>query len=580
MRDAPDGKVNVDMLGDMQNQENISPLHILEDDWLDQSSSRVSPYKKIDEMPTAHILRAVSDWSHYIEPENQFGWTAQDMDTWILPIVSGEFAKDTSGSTSINRSARVEGHIALLRSFVKSSGIYALASVALPLINLVLAPFLTHYLSPTDYGILTILTTFISLGAGISQLGLASAFFRAYGYDYTSNDDRRDVLATATWLLCSISALIVAAGVIFAPFLAGVFFGRSTFSSLIALAVGVVALQNLTVPGFAWMRAEGRAAFYAILAICSLLITLVANLYLVGILHMGVIGSLLATGSGYAGVIICTIPFILVRAGIRMRVHIARSMLTYGLPLVLNLVSYWILQLSDRYLLTVFGSLAQTARYAVAYTLGSAMSVVVLGPFTLAWPTTMFAIAKREDAVQVFKLVFRWFGVFLLFAAFALSCLGTILLDWLFPLSYHSSAFIVPIVATSIAFYGIYYIFMVGANVVRKTWLTAVFTTIAAIVNVSLNLFLIPHYQAMGAAASTLLAYIVLALVAYVVNQRIYPISFEIGRFIVALLVGVACYIGSSFLATSQGLLGTCIVYFSTLAFYGLCLLVLVKLPA
>ncbi len=208
------------------------------------------------------------------------------------------------------------------------------------------------------------------------------------------------------------------------------------------------------------------------------------------------------------------------------------------------------------------------------------MSVVVLGPFTLAWPTTMFAIAKREDAVQVFKLVFRWFGVFLLFAAFALSCLGTILLDWLFPLSYHSSAFIVPIVATSIAFYGIYYIFMVGANVVRKTWLTAVFTTIAAIVNVSLNLFLIPHYQAMGAAASTLLAYIVLALVAYVVNQRIYPISFEIGRFIVALLVGVACYIGSSFLATSQGLLGTCIVYFSTLAFYGLCLLVLVKLPA
>lgn len=580
MRDALDGKVDVDMLGGRQNQENISPVDTLEDDWLDQSSPGISPYKNIDELPTAHILSAVSDWSPHINPEIQFGYAVHDMDTWILPIIGVEFSKGTAASTLRDRGNSVEGHIALLRSFIKSSGIYAVASVALPLINLVLAPFLTHYLSPTDYGILTILTTFISLGAGISQLGLASAFFRAYGYDYTSNDDRRDVLATATWLLCSISVLIVAAGILFAPFLAGAFFGHSTLSPLIALAVGVVALQNLTVPGFAWMRAEGRAAFYAILAICSMLITLVANLYLVGILHMGVIGSLLATGSGYAGVIICTIPFILVRAGIRMRVAIARSMLIYGLPLILNLVSYWVLQLSDRYLLSVFGSLAQTARYTAAYTLGSAMSVVVMGPFTLAWPTTMFAIAKREDAVQVFKLVFRWFGMFLLFAAFALSILGTVLLDWLFPLSYHSSAFVVPIVAASIAFYGIYYVFMVGANVVRKTWLTAVFTTIAAIVNVGLNLFLIPHYQAMGAAASTLLAYIVLALVAYIVNQRIYPISFEVGKFIFALLVGIACYVGSSFLATSQGFLGTCVVYISALTFFGLFLLILAKLPA
>jgi O-antigen/teichoic acid export membrane protein len=571
----------LNMLEDKQNKINTTSIDTHEDDWLAQLSASVYPKERIDELPTSVNLRAVNiDWSHRNELEIQYSWAIDEMATWILPVVSVEHTRGGTTSAHATANVGVGSHISLLLSFIKTSGIYALASVVLPLITLVLAPFLTHYLSPTDYGVLTILNTFISLGAGITQLGLSSAFFRAYSYDYSSDDDRRDVLATSTSLLCLISIPTVIGAVFLAPFLADVLFGRSLLGSVVGLALVVILLQNLTVPGFAWMRAEGRAHFYSSLSISSLLITLFANLVLVGRLHMGIAGALIATGSGYASVIICTIPIIVVRAGIRIRVDITKSMLAYGLPLVFNLVSYWVLQLSDRYLLSLFGSLAQTARYAAAYTLGSAMLVVVMGPFTLAWPTTMFAIAKRKDALQIFKLVFRWFSLFLLFAAFGLSFVGTILLDLLFPVSYHSAASVIPVVAVSIAFYGVYYVFMTGANVVRKTWLAAVFMTIAAIVNVVLNLFLIPHYQAMGAAASTLIAYVVLALVAYIVNQRIYPLSFEIGRFMFALLVGMALYSGSSFLASFQGIFGACGIYGGALALYGLCLVILARLPA
>src|SRR2546430_11493969 len=44
--------------------------------------------------------------------------------------------------------ASAEGQVAVLRKLIKSSGVYALSSVALPLIALVLSPFLTHNLSP------------------------------------------------------------------------------------------------------------------------------------------------------------------------------------------------------------------------------------------------------------------------------------------------------------------------------------------------------------------------------------------------------------------------------------------------
>src|SRR5262249_34457678 len=88
------------------------------------------------------------------------------------------------------------GYVAITRNMAKSSGIYALASLGPPLVSLVLAPFLTHQLSPSDYGILTVLTTVISLAAGITQLGLNSAFFRVYGYEYSEPEDRRAVLAS------------------------------------------------------------------------------------------------------------------------------------------------------------------------------------------------------------------------------------------------------------------------------------------------------------------------------------------------------------------------------------------------
>lgn len=494
------------------------------------------------------------------------------------PIIGSEHIKGTAPSSSRAPVAGTESLIAPVRDLLKSSGIYAIASMAPPVVSLVLAPFLTHHLSPADFGILAILNTLISLGAGITQLGLGSAFFRAYGYDYTSSEDRRYVLGTVTILLCLVSLPTVIVVALMAPFLAHLMFGQPALSGFVVLAAGVIFLRNLSIPGFAWLRAESRPFFFSLLSIGNLLITLVANIVLVGVLHLGLAGSLLATGCGYAGVIICTLPIILLHAVLRMRADIVRNLLAFGIPLVFNFIAVWILELADRYLLGIFSSFAETARYAVGYTLGSAMSIIVIGPFTLAWPTAMFAIAKREDAPQIFKLVFRWLSMFLLFAAFGLSIVGIILLDWLFPVSYHSGANVIPIVAASVAFYGVYYVFGVGESVTRKTWWTPILLAIAALVNVALNLVLIPHYGAMGAAVATLIAYIVLASFGYIVNQRLYPVPFEIGIFLIALLIGTALYIGSDFLGRGFGTYGAWGISLCALVLYGGCLVLLGKL--
>jgi len=348
----------------------------------------------------------------------------------------------------------------------------------------------------------------------------------------------------------------------------------------VRLASLVVLLQNLTVPGFAWLRAENRASFYSILSIAMLLINLGATIVLVGILHMGIAGSLIATGIGYAVVLASTLPLMLRHAGIHLRADIAWGLLAFGLPNVANFVSVWILQLSDRYLLSHMASLSQTAVYAVAYSLGGVLSPLIIAPFSLAWPSTMYAIAKKDNAADIFRLVFRWFSIILLFATFGLSLVSVIVLHLFFPPSYHSAAPMIPIITTSIMFYGVYVVMTVGVSIRRKTWFAVAFTTTSALINVGCNLILIPHYGSMGAALSTLLAYVVLALIAYIVNQRIYPVPFEIGTFIIALVLGIGLYIGSSFFAQGQGSYMAWEISLSALVVYGACLGLIIYLSS
>jgi O-antigen/teichoic acid export membrane protein len=507
-----------------------------------------------------------------------------DIPTAIVPAITLEQLTGTHQKLEKDQKtdkvgvAVEESQVALLSKLVKSSGVYALSSIAVPLIGLVLSPFLTHHLSLSDYGALAITNTAIGLAVGLTQLNLASAFVRAYIYEYSTEQDRSDVVATVATLLCLISipvALIIA---LLAPQLADLLFGHPGFGLSIALAGGVVLLQNLTVPGLSMLRSQNRPLPYSLLSLSNLLVTLFASLFLVGALKEGIEGAIIANGLGYACIVICTLPRIFWKKGIKVRLDMTKSMLAYGLPLVLNFISYWILQLLDRYLLSLYGSLAETAKYTVAYTLGSVISVVIISPFTLAWPTLMFSTAKRADAQQTFKIIFRWLSMILLFTAFALSFAATVILKWLFPVNYYSAANVIPFVAGALVFYGLYFVFMVGVNIRRMTWLAAVFMTIAAVVNVGLNLVLIPSYGAVGAAAATLIGYAVLALVAYIVNQKIYPVPFELGRFGCALLIGAVLYAGCDFLSRNQGTYTGWGIHLGGLVLYGGCLVWLGKL--
>jgi O-antigen/teichoic acid export membrane protein len=506
-------------------------------------------------------------------------WDVLDIDkqtTLILPTVQ---ILEKASEPGLEKSETV-GYISLIRNLIKSSGIYALASFASPLVALVLAPFLTHNLSSTDYGALAVLITVISLVCGSTQLGLDSAFFRAYNYDYETEKDRSDVLSTLIILLSMSTFPVVVVLVIVGPACAEFLLKSASFGNAVKLTALVILMQNLTIPSFSWLRAENRPIFFTMLSVVNLLVVLLATVILVGMLHLGINGALIATAGGYATVVFCTLPLMLWRAGLHLRMDITKGLISFGLPNVTSLLAVWVLQLSDRYLLARFGSLGQVGGYNVAYTLGGVLATAIIAPFNLAWPTAMYAIAKKDNAARLFQLVFRWFSCLLLFATYGFSLVSIGLLNFFFPPSYRVSAPIIPIIAMSIMFYGVYIIFLTGGAIRRKTWFAVLFTATSAVVNILLNLVLIPLYGSMGAALSTLLSYMLLAALAYVVIQRIYYIPYQIGQFLIGLLIGIALYCASDLLAQSQEGAIVWVIHVANLYLYGCCLASLVMLPS
>jgi len=103
----------------------------------------------------------------------------------------------------------------------------------------------------------------------------------------------------------------------------------------------------------------------------------------------------------------------------------------------------------------------------------------------------------------------------------------------------------------------------------RKTWLAFIALLFSALLNIGVNIVLIPLYGAMGAAIATLVAYIALAVVSYLFNQRIYRVPFEVGLFLVALGIGIALYFADSRLAQGQSDVIVWSIHIGLLLLYG-----------
>lgn len=221
--------------------------------------------------------------------------------------------------------------------------------------------------------------------------------------------------------------------------------------------------------------------------------------------------------------------------------------LRFGLPLVPHLVFGWILAVADRLFLERMVSLDEVGLYSLGYQIAMIISLLV-NAINSAWSPIFYDTAKSHaNAPAMVARVCTLYTAGVSLAAAGLILAAPDLLHLMATPAYFGAAPVVPVVAVAYVFQGLYFMSVTALFYVKRTRILPALTGIAAVVNVSANLLLIPRLGMMGAAWATVLSFGALFIGTNIAAQRVYHIPYEYRKMVGLLVMLGLVAVGSSF---------------------------------
>jgi O-antigen/teichoic acid export membrane protein len=211
----------------------------------------------------------------------------------------------------------------------------------------------------------------------------------------------------------------------------------------------------------------------------------------------------------------------------------------FGLPLVPSALLLWVTNFSDRFFLVKLTDTSEVGLYSVGVRVASAM-VLLLTAFRMAWPAFAYSIKSDDEAKRTYAWVLTYLVVLSTWIATALALLSPWLVDWLTAPQFSSASRVVGPLSFAAVSFGGFIVLSIGIGRARRTQFNWVITGVAAVVNVTLNLALIPSYGMMGAAVATVAAYTVMFAGMAWWAQRIFPCPYQWRRVLTAAAAGIA----------------------------------------
>ena len=424
-----------------------------------------------------------------------------------------------------------------LKRLARHTAIYGMGGLVSRILAVLLLPLYTHYLPPNSYGRVEIVTAATAVLSIVLQMGIASAFFRFY-FDTKDPAARLLVVRTSFWFTMAMSTAGLVLGVVFAAPVGHVL-GLGHDPSLVrAGAVGLWAqtnYQQLT----ALFRVEERSLAYALASVCNVLITVVAMVVFVAVFHWGAVGIVVGNFVGTLCVYFVLVAYRSEQLGLQFDRGLLRRMQGFGLPLVPSALALWAINFVDRQFVVHYKDLAETGVYSAAIKVASVITFVMIA-FRTAWPAFAYSIEDDREARRTYAFVLTYLMTLASWLALALGALSPWLVSLLTNASYQRAEKGVPILAYAFALYAGYTVLAIGSGRARRTQLNWVVTGAGAAVNVGINFWLIPRYGMVGAAISTLAAYVVLFAGMTLYAQRVYPVPYQWRRLLTSIGTGAA----------------------------------------
>lgn len=412
----------------------------------------------------------------------------------------------------------------------KETAIYGLSSILGRLMNFLLAPFYTNVLLTSENGIVANVYAYVAFAYVVYCYGFEIAYMRFVST--LEIGDEKQNFSTPFLSLVATSVALSSVIHLSASTIAGWIGIPGNGTVLVQYAAWILCFDTLSVVPFAALRMDQRPKMFAVLKLSNIFVNVVLNVVLILVFHMRAEGVLLA--NLIASIATFVITFTVVRSKFKpaFSTPLFRELLKFGLPLIPSGLAGMALQIVDRPIVKALTNNSTLGIYQINYRLGIAMMLVV-GMFDYAWRPFFLTSAREPEAKSLFSKVFTFFILVMLLVFLGVSFFVEDLVriqifgKHFFHPDYWVGVPIVPWILLGYVFNGAYVVFIAGAYLEKKTRYLPMITGLGAVVNIVVNVLLIPSMGIMGAALATLAAYAIMAIAMYFASQKFYQVQYE-----------------------------------------------------
>jgi O-antigen/teichoic acid export membrane protein len=424
------------------------------------------------------------------------------------------------------------------KEFTKNTFIILFGKIFTQLIVFILLPLYTAVLSTEEYGTVDLIITYVNLFAPLISLQLENAVFR-YLLDNRNNDKNKEKYISNSFCVLSIMMFITI--IIFGAI--NCFF-EVKYGIFLLLLIITTMLANYLLQV---SRGIGDNISYSISSVIIGVINVISNIIMIVGLHMGIKGMLISQIiANIFGIIYCSIKnrifFYLKYSTIGK--NTIKILLKYSLPLIPNNINWWIINVSDRTIITMMIGASSNGIYSVANKF-SAVIITLFNMVNLSWTESVSIHIDDNDGFisDIFNYIFKFFASLGLLILSILPFAFYLLID-----SDYKDAYIyIPMLLVG-SMFNIILGLLSGIYIAKKrTKEIAKSSFYASILNIIINIIFIKKIGIWAAVISTIVAFALIAFYRYIEVQKYIRIRFD-KKFSLSLIIAfVLCYISYMF---------------------------------
>lgn len=383
---------------------------------------------------------------------------------------------------------------------IKNIGILTISNLGSKILTFLLIPLYTSVLTTEEYGVFDIVQTTVALCIPILSVNISSAALR---FALDKDKDKRDVFSL---------------GVVY------VFVGVSIFTLLLVVNrfIGIVDIfvnytgiiilmfvSNIVYDYLAqYCRGIEKITEIAIAGLLSSATILGSNILFLLVVKIGLVGYMIAYCLGN----ILPSVYLIFTSRLwkyfkvpKQPVLLKKEMTGYSKPLVVDTISWWVNNASDRYIVMAFCGASMTGIYSVAYKIPSVLNLFQ-NIFNQAW--LLSAVKENEEAhtTEFYESVYSIYNTGMVVVCSGLLLFNKLVARILFANDFYSAWKYAPFLMISVVFGGMCGLLGGMFSAVKKSGINATSSFAGACVKFITTLPLAWFFDAIGASFATLLS--------------------------------------------------------------------------